>query len=248
MAAIALTLTFPLLAHDGPEPHPTVAELEEAVAELREEISDLERRINSRMESLDALVTELDENTITNIVQSKVDEARAGTVHSFKEVQHNLIDRIDAKSNLALIFGSVGVLSGVIALARTIVKRSKRHRSDQANQVYDGEKESVQNPSEEDEQDDEDEGEIRRVVTATKKDPSTGKVLALQNSDAEWSPRSEEEVIFDIEDCGIEYVSCGPMGNEAVVEVLHLKRGKPYLRTKADKHGGNNLRELPEPT
>ena len=44
-AAIALTLTFPLLAHDGPEPHPTVAELEEVVAELKEEISDLERRI-----------------------------------------------------------------------------------------------------------------------------------------------------------------------------------------------------------
>ena len=172
------------------------------------------------MESLDALVTELDENTITNIVQSKVDEALADTGHSSKEVQ-NLLDKIDAKSNLALIVGSVGVLGGVMALARTIVRRSKRHRSDQANQVYDGEKESVQNPTKEDEQDDEDEGEVRRVVTATKKDPSTGKVLALHNSDAEWSPRSEEEAIFDIEDCGIKYVSRGPMGNEAVIEVMH---------------------------
>ena len=59
------------------------------------------------------------------------------------------------------------------------------------------------------------ESKTTREVTETKKDPSTGNVVALHNPNAEWSPRSVEEAIVDIEDRGIEYFSPRTVGQRS---------------------------------
>ena len=87
-----------------------------------------------------------------------------------------------------------------------------------------------------------------RVVTQTTKEHGTNKILVLHNPSVEWSPRTTEEAITDILEGRISYVSRGRKGNLADVEVRQTRDGTPYLRTKPDEHGGNNLAELPDPT
>lgn len=250
MAAISLTLTASLIAHPGPEPHPTVPELEEVVAELREEISELESQMNSKIDSLESLLSGIDENAIANAVQGKVDEVLEDTVHSLREL-NDRFDQIGESSTLpdwmVIVALIGGVFGGVFAAVELVLRMLKLRRSSQSKQASES-NESAGDSCEKDEQEDEEESNLRRIVTATTKEPSTGNVVALHNSNAEWSPRRIEDAIVDIENRGVEYISRGPMGNEAKIEIKHPIRGKPYLTTKPDKHGGNNLRELPDPS
>ena len=98
------------------------------------------------------------------------------------------------------------------------------------------------------------EGEERsadqRIVTHTVKE-RIGRgmqptIKELHTPDASWSPRTVEEAISDI-NRGIKYLTRGPEGNEAEIEVVRQEPAKRYLRTKPDEHGGNNLGELPDP-
>ena len=144
MAAISLTLTGSLIAHPGPEPHPTIPELEEVVAELREEISKLESQMNSKIDSLDSLVSGIDENAIENAVQGKVDEVLEDTVHSLREL-NDRFDQLGESSTLPDWFSKLpnwvvpvalilGVLGGLFAPVEFIVRKLKQRRSGHGNQ------------------------------------------------------------------------------------------------------------------
>ena len=85
--------------------------------------------------------------------------------------------------------------------------------------------------------------ERKRTVTRTKKDQD-GDILALCNPGDEWSTRSKEDAIRDIESGEFDYYVSWP-GNATDVKVVSGPNGK-YLRTDRDSSGRNNLQDLPD--
>lgn len=83
-----------------------------------------------------------------------------------------------------------------------------------------------------------------RIVTRTRKDPTSGKITALCNPGSSWSPRQSADAIRDIGN-GIEYVAVGPQGRRTGIHVVDGPNGK-YLRTDWDQSGKNNLADLPD--
>ena len=237
-AAAALSPT----AHPGPEEHPTVQELEKAASELRGAIRGAERRLNERIVGLEAAAPTLNEQEIATAVQTAVD----GAIFELIESSEGLQEWVQAMVVIGggLIAGLTG-LTAFLGLRVRAVRRlvpgsspavagRKPAKAEPTGDAPEDAEESAKGPADD-----------RRIVTHTRKS-SNGTVEELQNAEEEWSPRAKDDAIADIVERGVRYVARGPLGNEAEIEVRH-RLGKPYLATKSDEHGRNNLGELPDP-
>ncbi len=237
-------------AHPGPEPHPTVQELEETAAELGRAISDVERRLRERIDGAEAVAGEPDGQAIAEAVNRAVDEATADLGRS----TGGLNDRVDTIVALgAALLAGLGGMSAFLGfrlrgVSKLLSRLSEENRG--AGEGVGAERTNTGRQEEEDEKDEEDSG-VRRVVTHTLKDRiSAGMrptIRELHHPGQSWSPRTVEDAVADIEERGIHYVARGPLGNEAEIDVRR-RAGRPYLSTKPDEHGGNNLSELPDPS
>ena len=244
VAAAGMSIMLPAVAHPGPEPHPTVQELEDVVAELRSAIGEVDRRLGERIDGLELPVAVLDEQAVANTVQAAVGD----TVGQLVQSSNDLKDWVEAVAALGatLMAGLTGVsafLGFRVRALRKLLSRSLQPASE-PQQVR-------AEPSDGAEQDDDEEEQsaVQRFVTHTLKarirpgmQPT---IKELHNPDASWSPRTVDQAIADI-DGGTRYWARGPDGNEAEIEVRQGPT-KRYLRTKPDEHGGNNLGELPDP-
>ena len=241
---VAVVLTAE--AHLGPEQHPTVQELEETAADLSGAIGAVERRLGERIDGLDLAVSNPDRQGVVEAVERAVDEATTTLSRS----TDGLNERVDT---IAVIGAAlVAALAGMSAF---LGLRLRAMRKTLARLVeYSGGDEEAGGVEPTDigrqRREDEERSRVRRVVTHTRK----GRISAgmrptireLHHPGQAWSPRSVEDAVADIEERGIQYVALGPLGNEAEMEVRR-RLGKPYLSTKPDEHGGNNLSELPDP-
>ena len=233
-----MVVALPAAAHPGPEPHPTVEELEEVVSEIRSAIDEVDWRLGERIDDLEALASEPKQQVIAaDFIEREVDEAVVELVQSSNELKDwvNTVVSIGAMLIAVLIGVSAFLGFQVRALKRRPSRLSQPASEAQevnANPIYGGKREDEE-----------------RIVTHTLKE-SIGQgtqptIKELHNPSASWSPRTVEEAISDI-DKGIQYWALGPEGNKAEIEV---RKGptKRYLRTKADEHSDNNLEELPDP-
>lgn len=84
---------------------------------------------------------------------------------------------------------------------------------------------------------------IERQITNTKKD-SSGNIILLCNPTEWWSPRSANEILWDIEEAMYLYFVLVD-GRKVEIKVITELTGK-YLRTDPDKTTKNNLDELPD--
>ena len=244
VAMVAMIVALPAVAHDGPEPHPTVEELEKVVSEIRSEIGDVEGRLGERIDDLEARLAEPDQQDIAAIIESQVGEALAEPVQAFDELKG--WGNTAAAVGAALIAG----LTVVCAILGFQIRALRRQLSGMSQPVVPEQKGSAETrDGSEQEEEERNEEEGRRIVTHTAKERirpgMKPTVKELHKPDADWSPRTVAEAISDI-DSGIQYFARGPKGNEAEIEVRQ-REGKRYLRTKPDEHGGNNLTELPDP-
>ena len=243
-ATVAMMVALPSAAHPGPEPHPTVEELEEVMSEIRLAIGEGDRHLGERIDELAVRVSEPDQQPIADIIEKEVDEAVAALAQSSNELR-NWVDTI-AAIGAAMIAGLAGVSTLLGFQVRALRKQlSKMSQPNRAAQEVNADK--TDGGEQEEEEQDPDQG--IRIVTHTLKErirPGMQPTIKeLHNPDASWSPRTVAEVISDI-DQGIRYVARGPKGSKAEIEVR--RRGdKRHLRTKPDEHGGNNLKELPDP-
>ncbi len=230
-------------AHPGPEPHPTVQELEETAADLRRAIGDVERRLRERIDGVEAVAEEPDGQAIAEAVNRAMDEAAADLGRSTGALN----DRVDTIVALgATLLAGLGGMSAFLGVRLRRVRKLLSELSEETRGVGEG----VGTERADTGRQDEEASGARRVVTRTLKDRiSAGMrptIRELHHPGQAWSPRTVEDVVADIEERGIRYVARGPLGNEAEIEVRR-RLGKPYLSTKPDEHGGNNLSELPDP-
>ncbi len=243
VAAAAVALPLSSAGHPGPEPHPTVQELEDTATALRVVIGDAERRLGERMERLEAADRMPDDQAVASAVERAVGPVVADLARSSGE----LTERIDtlAAVGAALLAGLTG-LSGFLGFRLRSLRRLLSDRPPDAGRPAESAAESAESEREEAEE----ETDGRRIVTHTRKDRirpgMQPTVRELHCPGAAWSPRTRDEAIADILERGVGYRARGPLGNEAEIEVRH-RLGKPYLSTKPDEHGGNNLSELPDP-
>ena len=244
-ATVAMVVALPAVAHPGPEPHPTVEELEEVASEIRSDIGEVDRRLGERIDDLEVLLAEPDQQSIAAIIESEVGEALAEPVHALNELK-DWVDTV-AAVGAALI---AGLTVGCAFLGSQV--RALRRQLSRLSQPADPEQEGsadTANGGEQEEDEERKEEDGRRIVTHTAKERirpgMKPTVKELHKPDADWSPRTVAEAISDI-DSGIQYFARGPKGNESEIEVRQ-REGKRYLRTKPDEHGGNNLTELPDP-
>ena len=82
-----------------------------------------------------------------------------------------------------------------------------------------------------------------RAVTRTDKDVD-GDITRLCNPEEFWSPRSKQNVIYDIESENHTYYVPWPTGRTEI-RVVNGPNGK-YLRTNRDGTSKNNLDDLPD--
>lgn len=85
-------------------------------------------------------------------------------------------------------------------------------------------------------------GPAERTVTRTRR--QRGKVVALCRPGAAWSPRPAAQAVADIRSGAVRYVAVDSAGHSAPIVVVNGRHG-PYLRTKPDATGQNNLGRLP---
>jgi hypothetical protein len=85
-----------------------------------------------------------------------------------------------------------------------------------------------------------------RTITGVSK-TSRGALLALCNPVEPWSPRSTGEAIQDIER-GVHSYFAEANGHRVPIVVVRGRLLGPYLRTRPDRDGANNLGELPDCT
>ena len=83
---IVVVVALPAAAHPGPEPHPTVPELEEVVSEIRLAIDEVDRRLGGRIGDLETLVRKSDKPVV-------VEEAIAEPAQSSNE-QEDWVDKV----------------------------------------------------------------------------------------------------------------------------------------------------------
>jgi len=83
-----------------------------------------------------------------------------------------------------------------------------------------------------------------RLVTSVKRDAS-GNLTAFCDAGAPWSPRSEEDVVDDIERGGMRYYVDWGKGKRTLIDVVTNSKGQ-YLRTPPDNTELNNLSSLPD--
>lgn len=241
--AVAAAVVLSAEAHPGAEQHPTVQELEETAGELSRAIGDVERRLRERIDRVEAAGGEPDGQGIAEVVDQVVDEAAAELTRS----TDGLKERVDtiAAIGAALLAGLAGMSAFLGLRLRGVRKCLSRLAEDTG-----GAEEAVGAERTDTGRKDEEDSGVRRVVTQTLKDRiSAGMrptIRELHHPGQAWSPRTVDDAVADIEERGIQYVARGPLGNEAEIKVRR-RSGKPYLSTKRDKHGGNNLSELPDP-
>ncbi|MXW53571.1 MAG: DUF3892 domain-containing protein [Gammaproteobacteria bacterium] len=259
-ATLAVLFAIHSTAHPGPETHPTVADLDDAVERLQSEISEIENRVNDRIEGLEALISGLDVEAITNTVQSEMGESVAEVLQSTNDLKDQL-QQISAQQGLpkwfaglpnwlvsaALIFWSLGAAGGLYVPIESAARAWMKHRAKSHAQANSSKEASADSVDDKEQEDEEEKSNNKRIVTHTKKRRLTKKILELHNPAEEWKSRRVEDAIDDIQSKNIVYFSRGPLGIESLIEVKDRKAGKPYLATKADKTKGNNLRELPDP-
>ena len=244
VATAGMSIMLPAIAHPGPEPHPTVQELEEVVAELRSVIGEVDRRLTERMDGLEVRVGVPNEQAVADAVQAAVADAVGQLVQSSNEPK----DWVEAVAALgaALMAALTGVSAFLGFRVRTLTKLlSKSLQPAGEPQVRAEPTDRAKRENEEDEEQSTDRRFVTHTLKARIRPGMQPTIEELHNKDASWSPRTVDEAIADI-DGGIQYWARGPEGNEAEIEVR--QRGtRRYLRTKPDEHGGNNLGELPDP-
>ena len=135
-------------------------------------------------------------------------------------------------------------MSAFLGFRVRAVKKVVSRSSQPANEAEEARADRTDDAGQEAEENSNEPAANRRIVTHTLKTRIS--VKQLHNPDEEWSPRTVEDAVADIRHRGIRYWARGPKGNEAEIEVGQ-RLGKSHLRTKPDEHGGNNLRELPDP-
>ena len=84
---------------------------------------------------------------------------------------------------------------------------------------------------------------IERQITNTKKD-SSGNIVSFCNPDEWWSPKSANEILYDIEEVMYLYF-VRVDGQKVEIKVIN-DLAKKYLRTDPDKTAKNNLDDLPD--
>ena len=237
------TTVLHLVAHPGPEPHPTVKDLEEAVSKLDRTIDDMEHRLLKQIAAIEVPVAE-DSESVTGAFESATNESIGELTASIDDLKE-LVNTIVAVGAAAL-----AVLTGISTILgfrlRALRKRFGNGLEDVGMTEENGQDKSETKPT----QEEENQVSETRVVTHTLKERigsgTQSTVKELHNPDAAWSPRTRDEAIDDILNRGIQYRTRGPRGNEAEVRV-RFRRNNPHLRTESDEHDGNNLSELPDP-
>jgi len=84
---------------------------------------------------------------------------------------------------------------------------------------------------------------IERQITNTKKD-SSGNIVSFCNPGEWWSPRSANEILYDIEEAMYLYFVIID-GQKVEIKVI-TELTRKYLRTDPDKTTKNNLDDLPD--
>ena len=272
VALLVVVCIVPERVHPGAELSPILQELESVKTKFRTDIDNLDQRLNEHVDDVHGLNGKTLEEFIQTVVDNSVGDSLTNTVEEMNELKLQIESLVsnDELSNGSWIGGSVaggitGAITGFIAgLVSRLIRRnrkvllnnepelgsSSKNTSDLPPQVpsvgasFVGPVNTTAKTNDEDKK-----SSIEtRVVTQTTKEHGTNRILALHNPSAEWSPRTKEEAIADILEGHISYIARGPEGNLADVEVRHPRDGSPYLRTKPDEHGGNNLADLPDPT
>ena len=244
-AAFAVAVVPLAAAHPGPEPHPTVEELEAVAAEIRSVIGEVEQRLSEQIDGLEVPVDVLDEQAVAEIAQRAVDEAVGELVQSSNELN----DRVEAAVALgAMLMATLAVVAGFLGFrVRALGKRLPRLLQP-AGETQEVGPEPTDRTNPKDEVGEERSADRRFVTHTLKESAGPGMhhtIKELHNLGDSWSPKTVEEAIADI-DGGIQYWTRSPDGNEAEIEVMQGPTGR-YLRTKPDEQGGNNLGELPDP-
>ena len=252
LVAVMVTgaVVLPAEAHPGPEQHPTVLELEETAADLRRAIGDVERRLRERIDVVEPAASGPDGQAIAEAVDRAVSNAAAELGRSTDALN----DRVDTIGAIgAVVLAGLGGMSAFVGLRLRAVRKTLWKLVEDARGAEEtvGAERGDTSREGEDEEEKDEARDVRRVVTHTLKDRiSAGMrptIRELHHPGQPWSPRTVDDAVADIEERGIQYVARGPLGNEADVEVRR-RSGKPYLSTKPDEHGGNNLSELPDPS
>ncbi|HCY75818.1 MAG TPA: DUF3892 domain-containing protein [Ignavibacteriales bacterium] len=83
---------------------------------------------------------------------------------------------------------------------------------------------------------------IERQITGIKKD-SSGNIVSLCNPTEWWSPKSVNEILYDIEEYMYLYFVIVD-GQKVEIKII-TGLTKKYIRTDPDKTTKNNLEDLP---
>lgn len=264
------------IAHDkalaGADLPQNLQELENIKTEFRTDIDNLEQHVNEHIDNVHGLAGKSLEEFVQSVVDSNMGASLTQTIEDFNELKIQMESIISNNKHSvggwiggSIAGGITGAFAGLIAgLISHFIGPNRRILSnvdpEHASPSKNTANLSPQDPTvgtsfvgpirpTEKTNDKDNESSIEsRVVTQTTKEQGTNRILVLHNPSTEWSPRTAEEAIADILNERISYVSRGPKGNEAEIEVRYTRDNVPYLRTKPDEHGGNNLAELPDPT
>ena len=237
--------------HPGPEPHPTVAELDAVEEALQAEIKALQAEIKAFTASLGNIERRLDE------VESSIDARTEGSVPEISQPNDEEADQVKSiEINEWVQYIALGLVTlvGGFSWIKSI-NVSRRLKSLQNKCVNNssgapGKEENQADPAKDEKNEVEEESteaSNTRIVTHTRKDENRKTITELHNLHADWSPRTVPEAITDIEAKEFSYISRGPHGNEAKIVVRKSTKGNLYLTTEPDAHETNNLLNLPDP-
>ena len=262
IAAIAVSVIVPGIVCAGGELPPGIQDVRDLKSEFdthRSNFRKLESQVNEQGDLLASISSEPIEDLFQSLLRrSSLNKALNTAVQDIEELK--VIVNSDKASGEWSVYDwfvtpLLGCLGGLSAMFLTKIPKVNRfffpshnppcHRSTNSSSQPSEPVESEVNPrhatQKRTDENDESPKEIR-IVKETEKEKGTRSILALCNPDpdVDWSPRTKRAAIRDINEGEIQYFAQGPLGNEAEIKV--------YLRTKSDGRGGNNLRDLPDPT
>ena len=268
VSVVVILCVVPEISHSGGEPSPIMQELQSVKTKLSSDIDNLEERFNEHVLGLHNPADQREDRTSKDVVNSVGNEllTDALTVQNWKNLQAQVDSIVKSVGllNQGLIGAIAGFLGGIgIGILARVPKmysfvrdkwkaRRPRNKSSQTPTQLSGRvTPNVSTNFSKSRTDDEKKEAVyeTRVVTHTLKEKSTRKILELHNPDEsdDWSPRTRQEAAEDIRLRGIPYVSRGETNNQVEIVARETRSGTWYVQTKPDKHGKNNLSELPDP-
>lgn len=265
-----LVFSNPIVGHPGPERHPIEQELVDLGTALREEMGSLVSEIEAKINTSAGLVDEIPQGFVDSVNQrlEQIESAQNGFRDSIDQAlqpiqeikdQLNFTKNEPNDSPWLWTFALFGTVGNLLMGTWMVVRRSKNNRVSkgatqrpykESKPSFDQEKQDHESGEDYTEETNEEEGEQEskiRIVTHTRKGSKKSEIKELYNPDADWSPRTVEDAIKDIDNEEFVYITRGPKGNEAKIVVGTSSKSNRYLKTESDEHEGNNLSELPDP-